>query len=167
MKKLAHIHSDKGKPMQIGELARKAGMSVRTIRFYEELGLLQPEGHSAGGFRLYESETLIRLQVIHFLKELGMTLTEIGAILHAKKPEGADKETVKNLKAAFKDKLLLVDQKCRDLRKIGLELSQALKLLESCERCDHKVLLNLAGCGDCADLKTMAAVPKTLEVILR
>jgi DNA-binding transcriptional MerR regulator len=167
MKSQTPRKSHKRKAMQIGALAKVAGMSVRAIRYYEELELLRPEGHSAGGFRLYDSSALKRLQVINFLKELGMTLTEIGKIFHAKKPSGADQETVQILKAAFKDNLRLVEEKLNALNKIGAELSRALKLLKYCERCNRKVLLDIAGCGDCVNLDPVKTLPKTLEVILR
>src|SRR5512140_1511488 len=91
--------------MQIGDLAKGAGVSVRAIRYYEELGLIHPASHSQGGFRLYGEECLKRLQVINFLKEIGLSLTEIGQIFLAKKSSGGDRSTVRFLLKVFSEKL--------------------------------------------------------------
>ena len=57
--------------MLIGNLAERAGVSTRTIRYYEELGMIQPEERTAGGFRRYSDEQLRRLTIIDNLKSLG------------------------------------------------------------------------------------------------
>lgn len=60
-----------------GELARCAGVSARTIRFYEEKGILQPKERSAEGYRLYDDSAILRLQEILMLKYVGLSLEEI------------------------------------------------------------------------------------------
>ena len=67
--------------MQIGELAERAEMSLRTIRHYDEVGLLKPSARTDGGFRLYTEQDLARLLVIRRMKPLGYTLEEMGAVL--------------------------------------------------------------------------------------
>ncbi|OWA33581.1 transcriptional regulator [Saccharibacillus sp. O16] len=62
---------------RIGELARAAGTSERTIDYYTKLGLIQPQDRSMTNYRLYGPETLLRLQRIHELKEEKFTLEEI------------------------------------------------------------------------------------------
>jgi len=152
--------------MHIGEIAGKAGISVRTVRYYEELGLIRPEGHSSGGFRLYTEESLKRLQVIGFLKELGLSLSEISGLFNAKKPPGADRETVRTLLCILGEKLQLVESKLASLGRIRDELAHTVRILGSCESCDHPVLLDSAVCGDCASLSPRESVPDTLTVIL-
>jgi MerR family transcriptional regulator, repressor of the yfmOP operon len=69
--------------LRIGEAAERAGVSCRTLRYYEELGLLVPAGHSAGGARRYTGEDVERLRRIRELQELlGFDLGEIRTILH-------------------------------------------------------------------------------------
>ncbi len=152
--------------MQIGHFARKAGVSVRAIRYYEELGLLNPDSHSNGGFRLYGPESAKRLQVINFLKDLGLSLAEIRQIFHAKKPSGGDKETVDFLLRVFQEKLNLVEERLSSMSRIKTELAKAIKILHSCESCDHKVLLDAICCGNCSNLAPRETVPDTFEVIL-
>ena len=70
--------------LRIGEVAEQAGVSPRTLRYYEELGLLAPSGHSAGGARRYAPADVARLLRIRELQELlGFDLGEIGVILRA------------------------------------------------------------------------------------
>mgnify|MGYP001052224251 CR=1 FL=1 len=159
--------NDRKPVMQIGDLAKRAEVSVRAVRYYEELGLLVPTGHSAGGFRLYGEDNLKRLKVINFLKELGLTLAEISKILLAKKQSGGGRETVKYLQNVFKEKLSLVEAKVHSLTKMRDELGDALRILDSCECCDHEVLLDAICCGDCSSLRSREGVPSTFEVILQ
>ncbi len=67
--------------MHIGELAERAGMSLRTIRHYDEVGLLVPSGRTTGGFRVYTGDDLERLLVIRRMKPLGFTLDEMAELL--------------------------------------------------------------------------------------
>jgi DNA-binding transcriptional MerR regulator len=67
--------------MHIGELAEKSSMSLRTIRHYDEVGLLKPSGRSEGGFRLYTHDDLERLLLIRRMKPLGFSLDEMSDLL--------------------------------------------------------------------------------------
>jgi DNA-binding transcriptional MerR regulator len=153
--------------MQIGDFAQRAGVSVRAIRYYEEMGLLRPAAHSGGGFRLYGSENLKRVQIINFLKGIGLSLSEIQRILQAKQSSGADKETVAFLMQIFADKIKLVDEKLEMLNKMKGELSRTLKILRSCENCNREYLLDAIRCSDCDVLASRESVPDTFEVILQ
>lgn len=67
--------------MRIGELAEKAGVTPRTIRYYENLGLLRPNEREGKGFRYYTNTELAKLQKIDCLKSLGLTLEEITSVI--------------------------------------------------------------------------------------
>ena len=67
--------------MHIGQLAEKTGLSLRTIRHYDEVGLLKPSGRTEGGFRLYSNEDLSRLLLIRRMKPLGFSLGEMTDLL--------------------------------------------------------------------------------------
>jgi DNA-binding transcriptional MerR regulator len=69
---------------RIGEVAELAGVSTRTVRYYEEIGLLEPAGHSPGGSRRYDERSLARLQRIRELRYmLGLDLEQIGEVLRS------------------------------------------------------------------------------------
>lgn len=67
--------------LQIGEVAEQTGLSVRSIRHYEEVGLLPEADRSPGGFRLYTSATVKRLLVITGLKPLGFSLEQMREVV--------------------------------------------------------------------------------------
>ncbi|MFC8585332.1 MerR family transcriptional regulator [Streptomyces sp. NPDC057217] len=72
-----------GKHMQIGEVATRTELSLRTIRHYEETGLVVPSARSRGGFRLYTETDVARLMVVRRMKPLGFTLDQMRDLLDA------------------------------------------------------------------------------------
>lgn len=66
---------------RIGEVARRSGFPVKTIRYYEDRGLLEPASRNEAGYRLYSDEVLGRLRFIRKAKLLGLTLGEIHGLL--------------------------------------------------------------------------------------
>ncbi len=69
--------------MRIGEVAARTELSLRTIRHYDEAGLVVPSARSQGGFRLYTEADVARLMVIRRMKPLGFTLDEMRELLAA------------------------------------------------------------------------------------
>jgi MerR family copper efflux transcriptional regulator len=67
--------------LQIGQVAERTGLSLRTIRFYEENGLVLPTSRTEGGFRLYSDDDVARLEVIKRMKPLGFTLEEMQELI--------------------------------------------------------------------------------------
>ena len=65
----------------VGQVANLAGVTIRTLHYYGEIGLLSPSGRSAAGYRIYEASDLERLQQLLFYRELGFTLDEISTIV--------------------------------------------------------------------------------------
>jgi len=72
--------------MKIGELARRTGLTVRTLRFYDEIGLVRPTERSEGGHRVYGPDAVRRLQQVTSLRSLGLSLDEVRAQLEAHDP---------------------------------------------------------------------------------
>jgi DNA-binding transcriptional MerR regulator len=67
--------------MQVGELAEASGVSIRTLHYYEEIGLLRPCRRTASGYRLYGETEVLRLQQILIRRELGFALNDIARVL--------------------------------------------------------------------------------------
>src|SRR3954452_20701666 len=67
--------------MHIGEVAERVGLSLRTIRYYEEVGLITPSARTQGGFRLYTDHDASRLQLVKDMKPLGFSLDEMRDLL--------------------------------------------------------------------------------------
>jgi DNA-binding transcriptional MerR regulator len=73
--------STKAELFTIGQLARRTGVPARTVRFWSDAGLIPPAGRSAGGYRLYDSEAAARLDLVRTLRELGLGLDVVAAVL--------------------------------------------------------------------------------------
>lgn len=106
----------------ISQVAELTGISPRTLQYYDEIGLLKPSELTQSGYRLYDDETLQKLQQILFFKELGFKLKEIKEILQ--KPD------FDRIKAFKKQKELLLLKRNRTDR-----LIQLLSRLEEGEQC--------------------------------
>lgn len=86
---------DANQHLQIGEVALRTELSVRTVRHYHEIGLVEPSARSVGGFRLYTESDVQRLLVIRRMKPLGFTLAEMKQLLEVldvlrADPKGSD-----------------------------------------------------------------------------
>lgn len=110
--------------MQIGELAKRSGASVTTIRFYERKGLLPEPQRKDSGYRAYHPEALHRLQFIRQAKTLGFSLDEVREILRMRE---RSKCPCDDVIAIAQRHLHAVERRIRDLEKFRSELSRALK----------------------------------------
>ena len=69
--------------MTIGELAARSGLSVRTLRFYADAGVLPEAGRSEAGYRLFAADTVARARLVRTLRELGVGLQDVKRVLAA------------------------------------------------------------------------------------
>ena len=67
--------------MRIGEAARRSGMAAKTIRFYEEAGLIAPAPRTGSGYREFSHDDVRRLKFIHRARDLGFSVAEVGRLL--------------------------------------------------------------------------------------
>lgn len=108
-----------------GELAKRSGVSVRTVQYYDDRGILIPSELSEGGRRLYTEEDLRRMRVICFLREAGLPINSISALLAEEKPENIisilldeQEQTLREELAACQTRLELIDGIKRELKEI-------------------------------------------------
>ncbi|MGB4779128.1 MerR family transcriptional regulator [Microbacterium sp.] len=76
--------------IQIGEVATLTNLSIRTIRHWEEMGLVQPTARSAGGFRLYSDEDVARIRLLRYMKPLNFTLDQMRELIALRETVTAD-----------------------------------------------------------------------------
>jgi DNA-binding transcriptional MerR regulator len=114
-----------GDLLQIGEVAERVGLSLRTVRYYEEQGLLTPRTRTAGGFRLYAEEQVDRLALIKQMKPIGFTVQEMRELLEARDTArdpaagAAERDAARRALAAY---ATTAAERCDKLRR---QLSQA------------------------------------------
>jgi DNA-binding transcriptional MerR regulator len=106
--------------LQIGEVAERVDLSLRSVRFYEESGLLTPEARSAGGFRLYSEVQVERLLLIKRMKPLGFKVEQMRELLAASDLL-SDPDALKVDREAARRKIreysVLAAERCEELRK--------------------------------------------------
>ncbi len=118
--------------LQIGEAATRAGLTQRTLRYYEELGLLRPASRMEGGFRLYSAEDIDRIEYIKNLRDvLGFTLAEIKDMLEFEDVRSQLKSLhAENLDERRKQLMQLKEVAMRQMRIVN-EKRQRLKEMRS------------------------------------
>jgi DNA-binding transcriptional MerR regulator len=124
--------------IKIGDFARLAGTNLRTLRYYEEIGLLQPAKRSSGGFRYYRREDLDRLRMVAGLQHLGLELSRIRELMDTRAETRPRAEFHARVRRALEEQAALIEARIGelDVRRKGLD--QALAKLGVCERCDFR-----------------------------
>lgn len=102
--------------LAIGEVARRAGLTTRTLRHYDDLGLLRPSGRTSGDYRLYSPDDLTRLLRIQQLKSLGLGLEEIGFALDD--PDFDPAQVLAQQEAAIRERIAVERQLLARLRRL-------------------------------------------------
>ncbi|MCM3702305.1 MerR family transcriptional regulator [Paenibacillus macerans] len=97
---------------KVGDLAKLAGLTVRTLRYYDQIGLFSPSGQTESGHRLYNESDLSRLQQILSLKELGLSLEEVKSVLNDEQisPLEIVNLQMARIKEQIKQQQMLLDQ---------------------------------------------------------
>lgn len=116
-------------PLRIGEVARRSGASVKTIRFYADQGLLVPIGRSQGGYRLFEATVFSELSLIRTLRALEIPLVTIAAFLEARRSGLCSCD---RLQAQLRSKAEEIEQRIADLQSLKAELTGMLAGWQSC-----------------------------------
>jgi len=115
---------------KIGEIAKQAGVTPRTLRYYEQRGLITPSQVSTAGYRYYDDDTLAILTRIRNLKHVGLTLEEIkdviGLYFTLKKPLEAKEKTLVYLDSHLNE----INSKISMLQKAKLELKEQIQLTQ-------------------------------------
>jgi DNA-binding transcriptional MerR regulator len=110
-------------PWKVGELARRTGLSVRTLHWYDEIGLLTPSFHTEAGHRLYTAADVARLQQIKSLRQLGFTLEEVRVCLE--RADFSPLELIESHLVRLREQIELQRRLCGRLESIASHLRAA------------------------------------------
>jgi MerR family copper efflux transcriptional regulator len=133
--------------MQVGDLARVAGKTVRAIHLYEEIGLLRPAARSKGRFRLYGPDALTRIRWIGKMQDLGFSLHDILAVVREWEELGSAPRAMVQMREAYRRKLEETREQIRKLKGLEHEIEASLDYLDTCEVCEPERLLS--ACSHC------------------
>jgi DNA-binding transcriptional MerR regulator len=117
----------------ISQLAHAAEVPTTTIRYYERVGLVQPEDRSEGNYRLYSDESLQKLKFIRTAQAIGFTLDDVKALLSTPDSSAASCRQVQSL---IEERLAEVAQRLKDLRHVQQVLKASLEKCRQSERAD-------------------------------
>lgn len=120
-----------------GEFAKKAGITIRTIRFYDTKGLLKPSSFSEAGYRLYTDEDFAKLQIILTLKYLGFSLEGIASMVVT------DDTGIDCLKSSLELQLEIVRNKMKHMELIEKSIMEAKKVIEEENEPDWSKIVNI------------------------
>lgn len=123
--------------MSIGELAKRAGVNIDTVRYYERENLVQPAGRMDSGYRRYGTTELKRLRFIRRAKQLGFSLEDIRMLLSL-----SDSSNVAEVKRTAEDKLVDIELRIEELKRIGAGLRTLIRACPGHGRSDACPILN-------------------------
>jgi DNA-binding transcriptional MerR regulator len=116
--------SEKRDPYSIGELARMVNLSQRTIRYYEEIGLLQSVRRIENGKRVYTDDDVRRLKFINRLKVLGLSLAEMVKLEKIYRTQRNNREVIPKLLAILDERAVQIDDRISQLVALKNEIRE-------------------------------------------
>ena len=131
---------------KIGDVAKELGITTRTIRFYEEEGLLEPV-RTQKGTRLYSEEHIGKLRIIKELRDIGVPLERIKSIVNMRKESSSGDEASKKVLSAFEELEREVMKKIQLLNKVLAEINSLKPAVSQCEGCTLEPTLE--NCTQC------------------
>lgn len=128
---------DHGRLLQIGEVGERTGLSLRTLRYYDEMGLAEPSARSEAGYRLYSEADVARLELLKRMKSFGLSLEEmrelVGQLDDTEHPEllsrseaGALAEELQRVAGRGDEKIARLERDLAQARELRLQLSEQI-----------------------------------------
>jgi DNA-binding transcriptional MerR regulator len=115
--------------LRIGEVARRTGLTVKTIRYYCDEGLLQPKARSSAGYRLFDQENLAELTIIRALRTMDVSIPALAEILEVRRAGVCNCSVLKDSIAA---KMETIDLRISELAAMKDELARLLDSWQDC-----------------------------------
>ena len=149
--------------LKIGVFARLADTNLRTLRYYEELGLITPAARSQGGFRYYRRTDINRVHMIRDLQELGLHLERIRELIAARAGNEPREAFLQRVRQALEEQDRLLQHKLCALEDQRRKVAQALHKIGECRYCQHSPGLDNNHCEPCST--TGEVLPEHLSAL--
>lgn len=147
--------------LSTGDLARTCKTTVRTVRFYEESGLLDSLTRSEGGHRMFRGDAADRLQLIMDLREAGLSLQEVRELFELKASATDAPTAAAKMRAVLEARVATVHEKIAVLRRLRDELGGMLNVLHECQGCTADFPRSCAGC----DVMKADDLPRAMRLL--
>lgn len=135
------------KLIQVGDIAKLSGKTVRAIHHYEELGLLQPHARSKGRYRLYDAGAVARVRWINKMHDLGLSLPQIQEIVRAWESAASAPSAMAHVRAIYEKKMEETRAQIEHLMALERELQASIRYLDTCDACDPGEIVQ--ACASC------------------
>jgi DNA-binding transcriptional MerR regulator len=130
-----------------GEMARRSQTTLRTVRFYEAEGLITSRAREDGSHRKFPPSELKKLQIISDLRESGLSLQEIKALIALKSGCPTAARAACEMSSALCAQLQEIDRRLATLQRVRSELTSMVDMLRVCSECTHREFpLRCVGC---------------------
>jgi len=150
--------------LKIGEVARRTGVTLRTIRYYQSLGLIDAAQRTRGGLHLYQPEACDRVQFIRDLRSLRVPLARIRELLRRRKTALTGAEGSRGIAAALSGGLLEIEKRMHQYTALREQMTEALAILESCLECPARPLREV--CYACENLSRRDSLPAYIRALV-
>lgn len=145
-----------------GDLARECGITVRTVRFYEEAGLIAPLARSGGAHRLFTQAELAKLRLITDLREAGFAISDIKDLFELKKHCESAQQATKKMSSILEARIESIQHKIASLRRLRDEMAAMQAALRECQSCEAPDFVER--CGEC-DVTNQPSVPRAMKLL--
>ncbi len=142
-------------------MARLSDSTLRTVRFYEEAGILHPVQRTEGGHRLFPPAELDKLKLVTELRAAGFALEEIREMLEAKHRATNGAAAAEDVLARLDRQIGSMTERLELLTRLVAELERTREVIRRCTQCDNKVNFP----NNCDECKTMADVGDTPNAV--
>ena len=150
--------------MQIGGLAKRAGITLRTIRYYEELGLINHTVRTKGGFRLYDDGELGKLEIIRDLQELDFPLAKIRSLFARKRAVQSGSELAGELRETLTAQLQEMDGRIARFQSMREAILETMDMVRVCANCQLRPTPDV--CWSCPLIASRVQVPLPMRALI-
>jgi len=147
-----------------GDMARLSQNTLRTVRFYEEEGLLSAHNRTEGGHRLFDMQELRKLLLVSDLRAAGLPLEDIRDMLQVKSKQKSGAAASRAVMERLESQVKLLHQRVALLKRLASDLDATRARLESCGNCAEPRAFP-DNCNSCSVLKSNGKVPDALSVL--
>src|SRR6478609_10009695 len=156
---------EEGELLLVGDLAKAVGKTVRAIHLYEELGLVRAHERSKGRYRLFAQDALVRVRWIIKLQNLGLSLSDIQALVRGQNDAASAKFAAMRLQEVYLAKLVETRSKLAELKALESELVASLEFLSTCHSACESEVPAVRGVHSCTTCAHHAEQPNPPELV--